>query len=108
MLNWTTSSTRPFLVLKKASESLLRALLVFLVGVYRTFGSQFLGGQCRVKPSCSHYCFVAFQKLPVFTALRFILIRILKCHPFSSSVWDPVPTRKELVHDRKQSAAKAF
>ncbi len=104
MKNWTTNYTKLFLGLSKATEGLVRMGLVFLVGIYRTVGTQFLGGQCRFNPSCSLYALEALQTQPLHTALRLIINRILRCHPFGSSGWDPVPSRKEKVNVREQSA----
>lgn len=76
-------------------ERLLKSCLIFLVALYRTAGSQFLGGQCRFEPSCSKYALEALQNHGVLSALYLISKRILKCHPFGSSGWDPVPQRKD-------------
>ncbi len=108
MKNWTKNYTKHFLGLLQAGEGVVRMVLVFLVGVYRTFGSQFLGGQCRFHPSCSHYALEALQTQPVPSALQLIIKRILRCHPFGSSGWDPVPSRKENSNAREQSAAQTI
>ncbi|MFN8792547.1 MAG: membrane protein insertion efficiency factor YidD [Bdellovibrionales bacterium] len=76
-------------------ERCLKSVLVFCVALYRTVGSQHLGGQCRFHPSCSHYALEALNQHPVFSALPLILRRLSRCHPFGSSGWDPVPERKE-------------
>ncbi len=108
MPNWMTNFKKPLQSCQKALEGLVRSFLVFLVGTYRTIGSQFLGGQCRFEPSCSHYSLEALQTLPILTALKLIVKRISRCHPFGSSGWDPVPSRKEVLNARQQSAAKNF
>lgn len=76
-------------------ESLLKSVFVFMVAIYRTVGSQHLGGQCRFEPSCSQYALDALKTHSLTTSLYLISKRILRCHPFGSSGWDPVPQRKE-------------
>lgn len=108
MKNWTMNYKKLFRGLFRAGESLVRMVAIFLVGLYRTFGSQFLGGQCRFHPSCSHYALEAFQIHPLPRALQLTIKRILRCHPFGSSGWDPVPVRKENSNAREQSAAEVI
>ena len=108
MKNWTANFTKHFQGLNQAAEGFVRTVLVFIVALYRTIGSQFLGGQCRFHPSCSHYSLEALQTLPVTQALQLIIKRILRCHPFGSSGWDPVPSRKENSNAREQSAAQTI
>lgn len=108
MKNWTMNYKRQFLGLRQVVETFVKAVLVFTVGLYRTLGSQFFGGQCRFHPSCSHYAVEALQTQTIFTALQLIVKRILRCHPFGSSGWDPVPPRKEKINAREQSAAQTF
>lgn len=72
-------------------ERILKDILLFLVAVYRTVGSQHLGGQCRFHPSCSLYAVDCLKTHSVLNSIKLISLRILKCHPFGSSGWDPVP-----------------
>lgn len=76
-------------------ERLLKSSLIFLVALYRTVGSQYLGGQCRFEPSCSQYALDALKTHNPLQAVFLIVKRILRCHPFGSSGWDPVPHRKD-------------
>ena len=65
--------------------------LLFLLGMYRSFGSTFLGGSCRFEPSCSAYAVQAVQTQSFFKALQLILLRLSKCHPWGPYGFDPVP-----------------
>ncbi len=96
MKNWMQFWTK----LLKASEQLLKSSLIFIVAIYRTIGSQHLGGQCRFHPSCSQYAVEALQSHSSFYAVFLILKRISRCHPFGSSGWDPVPSVKGHSHAR--------
>jgi len=46
---------------------------------------------CRYHPSCSEYTAQAIRKYGVFTGVAFGARRILRCSPFSSGGYDPVP-----------------
>jgi uncharacterized protein len=108
MKNWTKNYIEHFRGSLKAVEGFVKTGLIFTVGIYRTIGTQFFGGQCRFHPSCSHYALEALQIHPIPSALQLITKRILKCHPFGSSGWDPVPARKENLDARQQSATQAI
>jgi putative membrane protein insertion efficiency factor len=108
MKNWTDFYKKPLASLNKLAGDFLRTLLLFLVATYRTAGSLFLGGQCRFQPSCSQYAVDALHTKPVGEACQLIIKRILRCHPFGSSGWDPVPARKEDLNARQQSTAQTL
>ena len=52
-------------------------------------------GTCRYYPSCSEYAKEAIETLPFFIAIYLIVKRILKCNPFSTPGYDPVPKHFE-------------
>ncbi|WP_411816638.1 membrane protein insertion efficiency factor YidD [Hyphococcus sp. DH-69] len=52
----------------------------------------FLGVRCRHEPSCSQYAREAFSRHRLGRAFWLSLSRLLRCHPFGSSGFDPVPT----------------
>ena len=67
------------------------APLVALVRAYQVVLSPLLGGRCRFTPSCSNY---AIEALHTHGALRgswMAARRVLRCHPFGPSGYDPVP-----------------
>lgn len=78
-----------------AAGAPVRALLLFLIGLYRVTLSGWLGGQCRFFPSCSTY---AAQAIRTHGAARGTLMaawRLARCGPFTDGGYDPVPTRHE-------------
>jgi putative membrane protein insertion efficiency factor len=81
-------------ILLKAGRGLEKAekiLLVGMLGLYRSFGTTFLGGSCRFEPSCSAYALEALNRFPPRRACILIFKRILKCRPGGAFGYDPVP-----------------
>lgn len=48
-------------------------------------------GRCRYSPTCSLYAKIAFQKHGLIKGAWLSVQRLLKCHPWSSGGYDPVP-----------------
>jgi putative membrane protein insertion efficiency factor len=48
---------------------------------------------CRYVPTCSQYCVECIEKLPIYLALWYSLLRILKCNQFFPGGYDPVPEK---------------
>ncbi len=61
------------------------------VRAYQICLAPFFGGQCRFSPSCSEYAREAVETHGVFSGIRKAAMRLLRCHPFSSGGYDPVP-----------------
>ena len=51
----------------------------------------FFGARCRHMPSCSEYAAEAYCKHKSARAFWLSLSRFLRCHPFGSLGYDPVP-----------------
>ena len=66
-----------------------------LIGAYRLLISPWLGDCCRFYPSCSSYARTAIKKHGSLKGLYFTLRRLLRCHPFHSGGYDPVPQKKK-------------
>lgn len=50
----------------------------------------FAGGNCRFVPSCSEYTYQAVVSYGTIKGLILGLKRIMRCHPFAKSGYDPV------------------
>ena len=66
-------------------------LLIIPIKIYQTIISPLLGPSCRFTPTCSHYAGEAIQKYGPFKGSWLSFKRILKCHPWGGSGYDPVP-----------------
>ncbi len=75
------------LFLRKAAIAPFTALILF----YRRFISQYLPNSCRFTPTCSAYALEAFRKWGPFKGLYLTIRRLLRCHPWGGSGYDPVP-----------------
>ncbi len=67
-----------------------RVLLVGLIRFYQVVASPF-PSPCRYTPSCSMYAKEAIERHGVLRGVWMGLRRILRCHPWGSSGYDPVP-----------------
>jgi len=66
-------------------------LLWALIWCYRMVVSPLLGPNCRFEPSCSVYAQEAIRRHGAAAGSYLALRRILRCHPWGGSGWDPVP-----------------
>ena len=72
-------------------KNILSSFFIFLIKVYQVTLSPWLGGNCRYQPSCSRYSIEAIKKHGPFKGGWLSLKRILSCHPWGGSGYDPVP-----------------
>jgi len=71
----------------------VRALALLLIRAYQRLISPAFRGHCRFTPSCSEYAYEAIERhgwKGVWLAAR----RLLRCHPFGASGYDPVEKRR--------------
>ncbi|MBN13351.1 MAG: membrane protein insertion efficiency factor YidD [Opitutaceae bacterium] len=93
-------STRP---IAWVAIKLIRIYQLFLSPIkYVLFGPN---SGCRYQPTCSQYAIECFREMPSRKALFYSLRRILRCHPWGGSGYDPVPreARSENI-DRNKPA----
>lgn len=74
-------------LLSKALSSVMLALIAF----YRNCISPLTPPTCRFTPTCSQYAVEAIKKHGPLKGGWLALRRILRCHPFGGSGYDPVP-----------------
>ena len=60
---------------------------------YQRFISPLLGDRCRFYPSCSSYTIQAIEKFGLARGTVLAVLRIMKCGPWHSGGYDPVPDR---------------
>lgn len=71
---------------------ILIAIPVLLIRFYQVCLSPLKpAGTCRFTPTCSQYALEALRKHGLFKGSWLALRRILRCHPWGGSGYDPVP-----------------
>ena len=66
-------------------------VFIYIIKGYQLFISPWLPAACRYYPTCSSYCISAIEKYGAAKGLLLGAKRILRCHPFHSGGYDPVP-----------------
>ena len=72
-------------------RKLLTCLLLLPIYFYKGAISPLTPPSCRFTPSCSTYAVEALRKHGPFKGLYLSIRRILRCHPWGGSGYDPVP-----------------
>ena len=67
----------------------MRWLLIQLVIFYRATFGRWMGGHCRYQPTCSQYAIDAINKHGPLRGSWRALKRILRCHPWGGTGYDP-------------------
>jgi len=74
--------------------SVFKNFFIKLIKLYQFTISSLLGTNCRFVPSCSNYAIQSIEEKGVVKGVYFSLRRVLKCHPFGGSGYDPVNKNK--------------
>ncbi|MBT1708037.1 membrane protein insertion efficiency factor YidD [Fulvivirgaceae bacterium PWU5] len=72
---------------------MLRKLFILPIRFYQLFISPLLGSNCRHTPTCSQYAIEAIREWGVLKGMWLGLRRIVRCHPWGTSGYDPVPRK---------------
>ena len=70
---------------------LLIRLLTAPIRFYRRHISPLTPPACRFTPTCSQYAIEAIEKHGPIRGLWLAVRRLLRCHPWGGSGYDPVP-----------------
>ena len=62
-----------------------------LIRIYQVTFSALMGRQCRHLPTCSSYADTAIDRFGLWAGGWMALARIVRCNPWGSSGFDPVP-----------------
>ena len=67
-------------------------LILLLIRIYqKTISPNLPANTCRFYPTCSHYGYQAVYKYGVVKGGWMTIKRLLRCNPFNSGGYDPVP-----------------
>lgn len=62
-----------------------------LIGFYKRYVSAFIPVSCRHLPTCSNYAYLAVEKHGFIRGALIAVKRLLRCRPFGTEGYDPVP-----------------
>ncbi|WP_375424429.1 membrane protein insertion efficiency factor YidD [uncultured Friedmanniella sp.] len=85
----------------------MRYVLIGFLKAYRLVISPLYGDVCRYYPSCSAY---ALRAVEVHGAVKGTWLagrRLLRCHPWASGGYDPVPGTPEFAEEVRDQAVRA-
>jgi len=71
----------------------MKYALIFFIKIYQKLPLA-SHGSCRFTPTCSHYAVEALEKHGFFRGTYLSIKRILRCNPWGSFGYDPVPPRR--------------
>jgi putative membrane protein insertion efficiency factor len=64
---------------------------VFLIKIYQNIISPLFPPTCRYTPTCSEYSIQSLKKYGLIKGVYFSIKRIVNCHPWGGSGYDPIP-----------------
>ena len=74
---------------------IIKKILILLVKFYQKFLSPLCPGVCRYQPTCSQYMIEAIETHGIFKGIWLGFKRLMRCHPWGGSGYDPVPPAEE-------------
>lgn len=69
----------------------MKKFLLFGIRLYQKYISPMKSTKCPYIPTCSTYAIEAIEKHGAIKGTLLAIWRILRCNPFSSGGYDPVP-----------------
>ncbi len=70
--------------------NVLTIIIVYFIKFYQFSISPLIGLNCRFTPTCSDYAIQSLKENGLIRGLFFSLKRLLKCHPWGGSGFDPI------------------
>ncbi|MFZ7133504.1 MAG: membrane protein insertion efficiency factor YidD [Eubacteriales bacterium] len=70
---------------------MIKMIVLQFIKFYQRYLTKLKPPCCRFYPTCSSYCYGAFEKYGLFKGFILSMKRILKCNPFHPGGFDPLP-----------------
>lgn len=80
------------------ADDTLKKILIFVIKIYQKIPGPW-HYQCRHVPTCSNYAIEAIQEYGSIKGTCLTIKRIMRCNPWGTSGFDPVPKKKSHKHD---------
>jgi len=88
---------QPLRSIAKYLSAAISWILIKFVRLYQLTLSPLLGQNCRHFPTCSTYTIEAIKEWGPLKGMWLGTKRILKCHPWGTSGYDPVPKKRDKI-----------
>ena len=72
-------------------KKIFAEIFILPIRFYQRCISPLTPPSCRFTPTCSQYAIEALRKHGVLKGLYLAIRRIMRCHPWGGSGYDPVP-----------------
>ena len=72
-------------------KKILISPFVFLIKIYQNIISPLFPPTCRYTPTCSEYSIQSLKKYGLIKGVYLSIKRIVNCHPWGGSGYDPIP-----------------
>ena len=73
------------------TNTILATVGISFIKFYKFSISPYLPSSCRHRPTCSSYAIQALEKYGFFKGITLTLNRLLRCTPFGTRGFDPLP-----------------
>ena len=70
---------------------MIARLVILIARAWQLGPSRILPPTCRYAPSCSEYAIIAMRKYGAIKGSWLATKRLMRCHPWGGSGYDPVP-----------------
>ncbi len=82
-------------------RSVFEFILILPIRFYQIFISPLTPGSCRHVPTCSQYALEAIKIHGPIYGTWLAIKRVLRCNPWGTSGYDPVPPKREKKKKKK-------
>jgi len=82
-------------------RSIFEFILILPIRFYQIFISPLTPGSCRHVPTCSQYALEAIKIHGPIYGTWLAIKRVLRCNPWGTSGYDPVPPKREKKKKKK-------
>ncbi len=90
-------------ILKTSIKKSILLICLSLIWIYQKVLSPLKTPSCRFTPTCSAYAKEAFLLHGIKKGAILTLKRILRCHPWGSYGYDPVPPKQLTKEEKKDN-----
>lgn len=84
--------------LSAVPRTLAKTLVKAPILTYRYTVSALVGRECRYLPTCSEYAVEAIDRNGAWKGMWLAVSRLLRCHPWGGSGYDPPPDLSAVQH----------